>query len=92
MVTLYTTQYCGYCRMAERLLNAHGIPYESIDVTDDYATREALVERANGRRTVPVIFAGDRVIGGYTELAALAKRGDLRAQLGLDDGEVRTAS
>ena len=89
-VTVYKTMYCGYCRMAEQLLTAHGIPFESIDVSGDHATREALVERANGRRTVPVIFAGDRVIGGYTELAALAARGNLRARLGLpDDDQVR---
>lgn len=87
IVTVYKTVYCGYCRMAEQLLSAHGIPYETIDVTGDPAARAALVERAHGRRTVPVIIAGDQVIGGYTELAALASKGDLRRRLGfVEDG------
>ena len=90
MVTVYKTVYCGYCGMAERLLQAHDIPFETIDVTGDPAAREALVQRAHGRRTVPVIIAGDWVIGGYTELAALARRGDLRRQLGFDSpGDLR---
>src|SRR4051812_22293644 len=70
-ITVYSTTYCGYCRAAEDLLRRRGIPFEKIDVTHDPATREQLVERAHGRRTVPVIFAGDEVIGGYTELAAM---------------------
>jgi glutaredoxin 3 len=83
IVTVYKTMYCGYCRMAEQLLIASGIPFETIDVTGDRAAREALADRAHGRRTVPVIIAGDQVIGGYTELAFLAARGNLRAQLGM---------
>ena len=64
--------------MAEDLLRRHGIPFQSIDVTGDGAARAALVRRTNGRRTVPVIFHGDELIGGYTELAArLAKEGRL---------------
>jgi glutaredoxin 3 len=75
-VKMYSTTYCGYCRAAENLLRRHDIPFEVVDVTGDHATREALVERANGRRTVPVIFHGDEVIGGYVELAALIKSGE----------------
>jgi glutaredoxin 3 len=75
-VTVYSTTYCGYCRAAEDLLRRQNIPFEKIDVTNDPATREALVARANGRRTVPVIFHGDEVIGGYVELAAMIRSGE----------------
>jgi glutaredoxin 3 len=75
-VKVYSTTYCGYCRAAEDLLRRQGIPFEKIDVTNDHATREALVERAHGRRTVPVIFHGDEVIGGYVELAAMIRSGE----------------
>jgi glutaredoxin 3 len=91
LVTVYSTKYCGYCRMAEQLLILHAIPYEIVDVTGDRAAREALVSRAHGRRTVPVIVAGDWVIGGYTELASLAARGDLRARLGLPEDGTRAS-
>ena len=76
--TVYSTTTCGYCRSAEALLQRLALPYEIIDVTRDWATREALVDRAHGRRTVPVIFHGDEVIGGYAELARMAASGELR--------------
>jgi glutaredoxin 3 len=76
-VTIYTTDSCGFCRRAEELLRKRGIAFRKIDVTSDWQAREDLVERANGRRTVPVIFFDDRVVGGYVELAALDARGEL---------------
>jgi len=76
-VRVYSTTYCGYCRMAEDLLDKRGIAYETVDVTHDQATRAWLVENADGRRTVPVIFIDERPIGGYQELARLAARGGL---------------
>ena len=76
-ITVYSTNHCGYCRNAEALLRRHRIPFETIDVTGDDDAREALVERAHGRRTVPVIFHGDEVIGGFAELARMAASGEL---------------
>jgi glutaredoxin 3 len=78
---MYSTTYCGYCRRAEELLRRRGIPVETIDVTDDLSARAALVRRAEGRRTVPVIFIDDQLIGGYQELAALAASGELDRRL-----------
>jgi glutaredoxin 3 len=76
-VRVYSTTYCGYCRRAEDLLEARGIPFDTIDVTQDPGTRAWLVEHADGRRTVPVIFIDGQPIGGYQELARLAARGGL---------------
>ena len=76
-VRVYGTSYCGYCRSAESLLNGRGIPFEYVDVTEDPEARSWLVEHADGRRTVPVVFIDGRAIGGYTELARLAARGGL---------------
>jgi glutaredoxin 3 len=76
-VRVYGTSYCGYCRSAESLLNGRGIPFEYVDVTEDPEARSWLVEHADGRRTVPVVFIDGRAIGGYQELARLAARGGL---------------
>jgi glutaredoxin 3 len=76
-VTVYTTTYCAWCRRAEQLLDRRRIAYSTVDVTNDPEAREELVERANGRSTVPVIFFDDRVIGGYQELANLDAAGGL---------------
>ena len=76
-VRVYSTTYCGFCRRAEDVLEGRGIPFETIDVTNDQETRAWLVENADGRRTVPVIFIDGKPIGGYQELARLASRGGL---------------
>lgn len=77
-VVIYGTSYCGYCRRAEALLEREGIAFEAVDVTDDPQARAELVERADGRRTVPVIFIDGNPIGGYQELAALVQAGQLK--------------
>jgi glutaredoxin 3 len=80
-VKMYTTRVCPYCIAAKRLLKAREVPFEEIDVSGDDAKRAWLVE-ATGRRTVPQIFIGGEAIGGYDELAALDKSGQLSAKLG----------
>lgn len=77
-VVVYSTNYCGYCRSAESLLRRERIAFETIDVTGDAHARAELVERANGRHTVPVIFIDGKPIGGYRELAALVRAGELK--------------
>lgn len=79
-IVIYTTTYCGFCRRAEALLDERKLRYEQIDVTDDDEARAQLVERAN-MRTVPVIFIDGQPIGGYTDLAALARTGELDRRL-----------
>ena len=79
-VTLYHTERCGYCRRAEQLLAHKGIPFESVDVTDDDARRAWLVDRT-GKRTVPQIFIDGEPIGGFRELDALDRSGELARRL-----------
>ena len=80
-VVVYSTTHCGFCRRAEDLLEREGIAFDIIDVTHDRHARNTLVERTNGRRTVPVIFVDDQPIGGYRELAAMVAAGELNRRL-----------
>jgi glutaredoxin 3 len=41
-----------------------------------------MLKRSGGRRTVPQIFIGDRHVGGYDDLAALDRKGELDKLLG----------
>ena len=75
-VLLYTTQYCPFCVMAKRLLARKGVSYEEIAVDSDPGLRQEII-RKTGRRTVPVIFIGERHIGGFEEMAALDRKGEL---------------
>ena len=61
-VQIYTTNWCPYCNAAKSLLDDKGIPYEEIDAADP-AIRDAMIQRANGRRTVPQIFIGETHVG-----------------------------
>jgi len=79
-VKLYTTSSCPFCIRAKRLLEARGIPFEEIDVGNDDALREDIIQRT-GRRTVPQIFIDEHSIGGFEELAALDAAGDLTSLL-----------
>ncbi|MEZ5799104.1 MAG: glutaredoxin 3 [Paracoccaceae bacterium] len=76
-VEIYTTPYCPYCHAAKRLLDRKGISYRETDVSRDPALRAAMVQRANGRRTVPQIFIGDLHVGGSDDLHALDHQGRL---------------
>jgi glutaredoxin 3 len=76
-VEIYTTPTCPYCAMAKRLLQKKGAAYAEIDVSRDPALRQAMTQRAHGRRTVPQIFVGDTHVGGCDELYALEDAGKL---------------
>lgn len=81
-VEMYTTMTCGWCIRASRLLATKGITeIEEIDVSFD---RSPMVERTNGRMTVPQIFINGRHVGGYDELAALERQGQLDPLLEAD--------
>ncbi len=75
-VEIYTTGWCPYCHAAKSLLADKGVSYDEIDATDP-ETRTAMVQRAHGRRTVPQIFIGATHVGGYDDMAALERRGQL---------------
>ena len=76
-VTVYTRRWCGYCFAARRLLKRLGVHYREIPLDRRPELRNEISEMAGGWRTVPMIFIGERFIGGYTELAALHGQGQL---------------
>lgn len=75
-VTVYSTRICPYCMMAKRLLTQKGVPYEEIMVDGNDQLRADLMQRT-GRRTVPQIYVGDHHVGGFDDLAALDRAGQL---------------
>jgi len=75
-VTMYATGYCPYCTMAERLLRAKGVEIDKIRVDLEPERRQEMMERTQ-RRTVPQIYVGDVHVGGYDDLSALDRAGEL---------------
>lgn len=79
-VEIYTTPFCPYCHAAKSLLQRKGIGFKEIDVSN-YSLRQGMIDRANGRTTVPQIFIGTTHVGGSDDLHALERAGKLDALL-----------
>jgi glutaredoxin 3 len=77
IVEIYVKTTCSYCWRAKQLLGSKGIPYKEISIDFGGPDRQVMIQRANGRSTVPQIFIGDRHIGGCDELMALERAGRL---------------
>jgi glutaredoxin 3 len=82
-VEIYSTMFCGYCARAKSLLDKKGVDYVEIDIIEDSAKRDEMVERSAGRQTVPQIFIDGEHIGGSDDLYALERAGKLDAKLGI---------
>ncbi|MCB0882505.1 MAG: glutaredoxin 3 [Thermoleophilia bacterium] len=81
-VVMYTGRVCPYCTRAKALLSKKGVEFTEEMVDLDPNGRERLVE-LTGRRTVPQILIGGTPIGGFDELSALDRSGELDAMLGI---------
>ena len=66
------------CDAAKRLLKRNNASFKEVDIGTDLKIREEMIKKSNGRRTVPQIFIEDNHIGGYEELRALEKSGELK--------------
>lgn len=75
-VEIYTTRWCPYCHAAKALLTRKGVAFKEIDVSAS-SERQAMIERANGRMTVPQIFIGKVHVGGCDDLHDLEHEGRL---------------
>lgn len=75
-VKIYSKTYCPYCDRAKALFNKKGVSYEEILLDDKPEELKALIQKT-GMRTVPQIFINEQLVGGFTDLDALDKKGDL---------------
>lgn len=76
-IEIYTKFLCPYCTRARALLKQKGVDFEEYDITMGGPRRAEMLERSNGRTTVPQIFIDGRHIGGSDDLAALDQAGGL---------------
>lgn len=76
-VEIYTKWGCPYCVRAKKLLDSKGAAYEEYDITMGGPKRAEMIQRANGRITVPQVFIDGHHVGGSDDLAALDARGGL---------------
>ena len=75
-VEFYSADWCPFCMRAKALLDSRGIEYEEINVDRIPGFREQLVEMT-GRMTIPQIIIDGEPVGGYDDIAALDRSGEL---------------
>jgi glutaredoxin 3 len=75
-VTIYSSEICTLCNSVENLLNVREIPYEKIMINEDSEEHTELTERT-GMTTLPQVFIGSMLIGGYQETLAADQSGML---------------
>lgn len=78
-VKIYTMAYCPYCKQAKQLLSQRKIEFEEILVEEDNDHEWERLYQLSGMKTMPQIFNGDQLIGGYNELSALDKKDQLKS-------------
>jgi len=66
-IVIYTTSWCGPCKMAKKLLTDKGFSYKEIDIEEHNISREEMASMAKGP-TVPQIIINDFPIGGFVDL------------------------
>lgn len=81
-IKLYGTRFCPYCVRARLLLKQKQVEFEDLPV-GGAGISWAELEEMTERDTVPQIYIGDLHVGGYDDLAALNRSGELDKLLGL---------
>lgn len=76
-IKMYSSHYCPYCSRAESLLKRKGVRHIDKILIDEEPDALHTMIQITGRRTVPQIFIGSQHIGGYDDLAALDRAGEL---------------
>ena len=76
-ITMYSGPLCNFCEAAKRLLLRNNLKFKEIDISTKDGLREEMINKSNGKRTIPQIFFDDFHVGGYVELRELEKKGEL---------------
>jgi mycoredoxin len=58
-VTMYTTNWCGYCMRLKKLMQREGIDYAEVNIEVDEGAAELVMQANGGNRTVPTLLFAD---------------------------------
>jgi glutaredoxin 3 len=75
-ITVYTTDFCGYCTRVKGLLEAQGLDYREINLSKDPDGRMELVGRT-GMMTFPQVLVNGTLLGGFAETLSAIEAGQL---------------
>ena len=58
-VTMYTTDWCGYCVRLKKLMQREGIEFGEVNIEHDPQAAELVMQANGGNRTVPTLVFAD---------------------------------
>ena len=58
-VTMYTTSWCGYCVRLKKMMQREGIQFAEVDIENDAAAADLVMQANGGNRTVPTLLFTD---------------------------------
>lgn len=73
-ITIYTTDFCGYCNRVKSLLQARNVDFSEVNLSRDPDGRIELVNRT-GMMTFPQVLVDGKLVGGFAETLAAVESG-----------------
>lgn len=68
---------CGFSNNVVQILNAIGVPFETVDVLEDAEIRQGIKEYSNWP-TIPQVYINGEFVGGSDILIELYQKGELQ--------------
>lgn len=68
---------CGFSNNVVQILNVLGVPFETVNVLDDYEIRQGIKEYSNWP-TIPQVYINGEFVGGSDILIELYQKGELQ--------------
>lgn len=73
-LTIYSTQWCGYCHRLMKQLDREGVPYAVVDIEHDPTAADYVMSVNGGNQTVPTVVFHDGTALTNPSLAQVKER------------------
>ncbi len=68
---------CGFSNNVVQILNTLGVPFETVDILEDYEIRQGIKEYSNWP-TIPQVYIDGQFVGGSDILIEMYQKGELQ--------------
>ncbi|MBW4649065.1 MAG: Grx4 family monothiol glutaredoxin [Kastovskya adunca ATA6-11-RM4] len=68
---------CGFSNNVVQILNTLGVPYETVDILEEYEIRQGIKEYSNWP-TIPQVYINGEFVGGSDVMIEMYQQGELQ--------------
>jgi mycoredoxin len=73
-VTMFSTTWCGYCRVLKKALDREGIPFTEVNIEHAPDALAFVVQANNGNQTVPTVLFPDASVATNPSIGEVKSR------------------